>query len=404
MVRNVRIAGNSLGSRDWTANSTLTTNSWFTGFGRPLYRLYTIIPNKHLVDWSEPHDLRSPAQAGSRPQLSAAQHLFALRAILWMVPVFAKRPFMHVSLTFRRHMILSSMDYCEDAWLALVFKGACLRPFSHCMRLALSMKVGGTAGRSQVQQMDVRQGCPLSPTLFGLFFHSFHEHLNGLAPAAGLLLRSGRHVPFLCYADGVVVLSDSSAGLQLLIDGMHQFCSMSGLVISVAKKEVVVFHGSGVQGSWSLPGNPLPWSWSFKYLGLVFHESWELGPMLRQLHSAGQGAKAKLQANFGKLGCSTLLPMLLRLFTHWLPLPSPMAVRFGGHIVMATLFLMPKNCRACSLSFCKISVVACLSAFLQLPFWLSWLRTHAVFSGGCTWWGLPYGSLTCRRVHCTVRS
>ena len=33
MVRNVRIAGNSLGSRDWTANSTLTTNAWFTGFG-----------------------------------------------------------------------------------------------------------------------------------------------------------------------------------------------------------------------------------------------------------------------------------------------------------------------------------------------------------------------------------
>ncbi|KAK9833248.1 hypothetical protein WJX84_007937 [Apatococcus fuscideae] len=33
VVRNVRIAGNSLGSRDWTANSTLTTNSWFTGFG-----------------------------------------------------------------------------------------------------------------------------------------------------------------------------------------------------------------------------------------------------------------------------------------------------------------------------------------------------------------------------------
>lgn len=33
VVRNVRIAGNSLGSRDWTANATLTTNSWFTGFG-----------------------------------------------------------------------------------------------------------------------------------------------------------------------------------------------------------------------------------------------------------------------------------------------------------------------------------------------------------------------------------
>ena len=62
----------------------------------------------------------------------------------------------------------------------------------------LSMKVGGTAGRPQVQQMGVRQGCPLSPTLFGLFCDGLHEHLIGLAPTAGLLLRSGRHVPVLC--------------------------------------------------------------------------------------------------------------------------------------------------------------------------------------------------------------
>ena len=47
--------------------------------GEPLYRLYTIILNKRIVDWSEQHGLRSPAQAGSRPQLSAAHHVFALR-------------------------------------------------------------------------------------------------------------------------------------------------------------------------------------------------------------------------------------------------------------------------------------------------------------------------------------
>ena len=32
----------------------------------------------------------------------------------------------------------------------------------------ISMKIGGTVGPPEVQQMGVRQGCPLSPTLFGL--------------------------------------------------------------------------------------------------------------------------------------------------------------------------------------------------------------------------------------------
>ena len=45
------------------------------------------------------------------------------------------------------------------------------------------------------------------------------------------------------------------------------------------------------------------------------NESAELGPMLRQLHSADQGARAKLQASLNRLGCSTLLPVLLRLFS-----------------------------------------------------------------------------------------
>ena len=120
----------------------------------------------------------------------------------------------------------------------------------------LSMKVEGTAGLPQVQRItwDATQGCPLSPTLFVLFFYGLHEHLSGLAPAAvsSLLSRSGRHVPFLCYAGDVLLLSDSSGGLQRLIDGMHDFCNSSDLVISVARTEVVVFHGSHVQGNYSL--------------------------------------------------------------------------------------------------------------------------------------------------------
>ena len=83
--------------------------------------------------------------------------------------------------------------------------------------------------------MGVGQGCPLSPTLFGIFFDGLHQHIDATAPSSGLIMSSGRRVPFLCYADGVVLLSDTSAGLQHLIDGMHSFCVSLGLTISVAK-------------------------------------------------------------------------------------------------------------------------------------------------------------------------
>ena len=60
----------------------------------------------------------------------------------------------------------------------------------------ISMKIGGTVGPPEVQQMGVRQGCPLSPTLFGLFFDGLHDHIRAALPTAGLQLDSGRRVPF----------------------------------------------------------------------------------------------------------------------------------------------------------------------------------------------------------------
>ena len=64
----------------------------------------------------------------------------------------------------------------------------------------LSMKVGGAAGPSLVQQNGVRQGCPLRPTLFGIFFDGLKGHLDCSLPRAGLQLGSGRWMSALVYA------------------------------------------------------------------------------------------------------------------------------------------------------------------------------------------------------------
>ena len=88
----------------------------------------------------------------------------------------------------------------------------------------LSMKVGRAAGPSLVQQNGVRQGCPLSPASFGIFFDGLHGHLDRCLPHAGLQLGSGRWVSALVYADDFGLLSWKAAGLQGLLDSMHAFC------------------------------------------------------------------------------------------------------------------------------------------------------------------------------------
>ena len=241
--------------------------------GEPLYRLYTIILNKRLVDWSEEHKLRGPTQAGFRPRQSPIHHLFALRHFI-DTACFAKRPLYACFVDLQKAYDTVQHDML---WSKLESIGVGPRMLAAIQSLyssgTLSMKVAGTAGQPRTQQMGVRQGCPLSPTLFGIFFDGLHDHLHSCAPMAGMQLGSGRWLSSLVYADDVVLLSWSPSGLQLLLDSVGGFCLGLGLVISPTKTEVGIFNGPGTPSSWHVSSQTLPQSSSFKYLGLIFPKS-----------------------------------------------------------------------------------------------------------------------------------
>ena len=116
------------------------------------------------------------------------------------------------------------------------------------------------------------------------------------------------------YADDVVLLSWSPAGLQLLLDTMNVVCLGLDLVISPTKTEVVVFNGPGMPSLWHVGSQTLPQSPSFKYLGLVFHESGSLSPALKRLAQNALGARAQLQTKLKRLMCDKSVPLLRRLF------------------------------------------------------------------------------------------
>ncbi|RYE04502.1 MAG: reverse transcriptase family protein [Rickettsiaceae bacterium] len=296
--------------------------------GEPLYRLYTIILNRRLVGWSEEHQLRSPTQAGFRPRQSPIHHLFALRHFIDTACI-SRRPLYACFVDLQKAYDTVQHDLL---WARLKFIGVGPRMLAAIKSLyssgTLAMKVTGTAGQPRVQQMGVRQGCPLSPTLFGLFFDGLHDRLHACAPTAGVQLRSGRWVSSLVYADDVVLLSWSASGLQLLLDGMHGFCLGIGMVISPSKTEVVVFNGPGSACSWRVGSQVLPQSSSFKYLGLVFHESGSLSNALKRLAQNAVGALFQLRSKFKRLMCDTSFPMMRRLFDA-LVLPT---VSYGSEV------------------------------------------------------------------------
>ena len=91
-------------------------------------------------------------------------------------------------------------------------------------------------------------------------------------------------------------------------------CLGLGLVISPTKTQVIVVNGPGTASTWRVGAQVLPLSASFKYLGIVFHESGTMSYALQRLAHSVVGACAQLRAKFRGLLCQSFFPMIRRLF------------------------------------------------------------------------------------------
>ena len=122
----------------------------------------------------------------------------------------------------------------------------------------ISININGRVGMPISSKTGVKQGCPLSPTLFGLFADGLHRYLLHCCPNEGPGLQDGKVVPDLGYADGFMLLATTAKGLQRLLDAVANFCTCMGMVTCIQKTEVIAFgHLYPVFFQWLINGEQL---------------------------------------------------------------------------------------------------------------------------------------------------
>ena len=297
----------------------------------PIMRLYAVILNARLTAFTEQHGLRSAAQNGFRPGLSTLHPLFALQHF-----IDSSRGAGHpLCACFLDLMQAYDRIKRPVLWGVLGRLGVHGRMLAAIQSLyadsSLAVKVAGRVGDRLPSRMGVKQGCPLSPTLFGLVLDGMHRYLLHHCPTLGVPLRDDLRVTDLEYADDVALLDTTPAGLQTLIDTASRFCDEVGLRVSPAKTFVMAF-GCGPA---SLPqltccGQPLRCVQSGKYLGVMLDATHGVTSTCAFLHQKMCAAWALLRRQYAGLRSATSVALLLQLYQACVPPVASYACELWG--------------------------------------------------------------------------
>ena len=210
------------------------------------YKLFTTLLNSRLTRALENHHVLHPSLYGFRKKSGSVQPVALLKH--WVDSSWNDRRSTHKRVYACFADLRGAFDNVDTTILlsalsALglpqplvslitdLYTGASARCFD-----------GGTLDKVPIPlQRGIRQGCPLSPTLFNIFMSIMAEHLSAYVPKVKPKYNS---LNSLFYADDTTLVAHSPSDLQCLMTMLHDLCCRLRMSIDPAKTKVMIFHGS----------------------------------------------------------------------------------------------------------------------------------------------------------------
>jgi len=135
-------------------------------------------------------------------------------------------------------------------------------------------------------QQGVKQGCPLSPLLFGLYLDALEGCLDGRECDA--LALANVHVRLLLFVDDLALMSELEVGLQQQLNTLLQFCAKRGFIVNVKKTKVMVFNSANPCQKFVFEGDVIERVQTFKYLGILLETTPNLDSVVEHLASVSR--------------------------------------------------------------------------------------------------------------------
>ena len=254
-------------------------------------KLFTSILNKRILDWDKENCVITDAQFGFKPGLSTIDAIFALQTLV------------NKTLKRKKSLYCCFIDYSKafdlvdrsSLWCKLIkqgLQGKMLRLIKSLYENVKScVKYDGCLSDYFSSKIGLFQGEVLSPILYSMYVNDCEMHfIRENCPFLELGLIS---IFLLMYADDTVLISETSEGLQSMLDALCSYNNEWKLSLNVSKTKIVVFRNGGVlreNDKWFYHGNEIEVVNEFNYLGLLFNYNGKFSKT--QKHGADQGRKA----------------------------------------------------------------------------------------------------------------
>lgn len=273
-----------------------------------LSKLYATVLERRISSWAEANGRRATGQAGFRQDHRTTDNIFIMRTLIESCKA-TKSGRQHGRLYACFVDFRKAFDTIprEKLWQHLTDIGIqgkmleAIKSYYSSVRVCVDIPSVGTSAAFD-STMGVKQGCPMSPVLFGLYIDQLEHHLMSCAQDAPELLN--QKVPILLYADDIVLLSKSAAGLQHLLHILRLFSDEKLLSVNLAKTQVVIFNDfrHSHSDSFLFGQHHLQIVDHYTYLGIVLHRTGHFKEAIQKLACAGKRALFAMQYRCSELG------------------------------------------------------------------------------------------------------
>ena len=263
-----------------------------------LAKLFAMTLEGRMSEWAESNNLRAAGQAGFRRDHRTTDNVFIMRTLI----AAARKSHDKLYCCFIDFKKAFDSVPRQKLWEVLAARGI-TGPILQCLRSMYAQDKASVATPEGLTEpfpctIGVKQGCPASPLLFGLYLDKIEQLLHDAENQIDAPKLLDTLIPILFFADDIALFSTSPQGLQAQLDIMETFCHEHGLTVNVAKTKILVFETQRTPcPSFLFEGQPIDRVDEFKYLGICFHGTQGLTCAIEQLCAS---ARRALFAMYGR--------------------------------------------------------------------------------------------------------